>query len=395
MRVRRGDSQLTYQSWSVAKRRSGYVLVFVAMLLFGLLGLAALVIDIGFGRLTQRQMKQATDTSALAALQNSDVLPTTPETYSGRTSDTELGRRQSAANMVTVLFDDDFDDTSDTRNFGAGPQVNLTGSIALQDGFSASQLLTLPAETAYKPNLELNTGNDQTGDVVTAATEVAVRLHRDNTGIDAGVKSNGGPVPYLFGRGSLASSATKAAGMQFAVRSVAETRPVVRIGEQQTVNGITIPGGIPFGISRTVWESLPANVATATPLAAGTVGTSAAVVREIGREISVLPITQTTDGYCAIFQSIGGNLRVIGFGWVQIEPDPADIANILITKHRATTDIIGNPITETIAAENATPRLSEAWDALAVLSDADREDVIAANRTFTDPLVSAVLRAGD
>ena len=39
--------------------RSGYILVFFAMILFGIMALAALVIDIGFARLTQRQMQTA------------------------------------------------------------------------------------------------------------------------------------------------------------------------------------------------------------------------------------------------------------------------------------------------------------------------------------------------
>ena len=319
----------------------------------------------------------------------SDAQPDTPDVYEGRTPDTESGRRQTAADLVTVLFDDDFDDSSDVRNFGAGPQINLTGGIPLQDGFSASQLITLPAETSYKPDLALNAGNDQDGDIVTGIDSVTVRMRRDATGVTPGVNSNGGPVPYLFGRGSLASPATKAAGMQFDVRSVAATLPVVRIGVQQSAGGQSIPGGIPFGIMRDTWQLLPENTATSFPLEGTDVGSTATVIRSIGAEISVLPVAQTADGYCAIFDDVAGISRVIGFGWVQIAPDPGDPANVLITKHRDGT------AAETVAAENATPRLSEAWDTLQTLSEDDRSAVITANRNFADPLVSPVLSAGE
>ena len=378
-----------------ATPRSGYVIVFFAMILFGIMGLAALVIDVGFARLTQRQMKQATDVAALEALRTTDVDSDDPDIFLGRTADTELGRRQMADDMVTVLFDDDFDATADSRNFGAGPQLNLTGGIPLNDGFSASQLLTLPAAVSYKPALEQNVGNDAAGDVVTTATDVTVRLRRDNTGTLPGVRSNGGAVPFLFARGTLMSSATKAAGVQLDVRSVSSTRPVVRIGAAQTVGGVTMPGGISFGIARSVWESLTENTATPTPLATDSVGTTVdglgntTILREVGADVRVLPVAQTADGYCAVFESIGGNLRVIGFGWIQITPDPIDAANILITKHG------GDAATgQTVAAENATARLSEAWDALAPLSESDREDVISANQSFSDPLVSPVLQPG-
>ena len=41
--------------------REGYAAVLFVMLFFGLMGLAALVIDIGFARLAQRQMQTAVD----------------------------------------------------------------------------------------------------------------------------------------------------------------------------------------------------------------------------------------------------------------------------------------------------------------------------------------------
>ena len=53
--------------------RAGYALVLFLMMFFGLMGLAALVIDIGFARLAQRQMQTAVDSAALEGLRWRDV----------------------------------------------------------------------------------------------------------------------------------------------------------------------------------------------------------------------------------------------------------------------------------------------------------------------------------
>ena len=386
--MRRTANRIRQPHSDRAVPRRGSVLVLVAMILFGLLGLATLVIDIGFVRVTQRQMKQATDAAALEGLQKTDVVVATPATFTGRTAATETGRRQAAADFVTVLFDDDFDASDDVRNFGAGPQVSLSGGIALQDGFSASQDLAVPDPPVYKPALQLNAGNDPDGDIVTTTDALTVRLQRNDNGTQAGVASNGGSLPFLFGRGTLMPSSVKASGVELTVASTAKMQPVVRVGTRQTVGSVTIPGGIAFGISRTVWESLPANTPTSIPLAAGSVGTTATVLNEIGEAGAIAPTPFTGDGYCPIVETVGGTLRVIGFGWAGIVPDSLNASNVMITKHR---DVAAS---ETVAAENATARRSEAWTSLGSLSDADRDTVITSNQSFADPLVSAVLQAG-
>jgi uncharacterized membrane protein len=58
-----------------SRKRRGYTLVFFAMFLFGFMALAALVIDIGFARLTQRQMQTAVDAAALEGLRFRDEVP--------------------------------------------------------------------------------------------------------------------------------------------------------------------------------------------------------------------------------------------------------------------------------------------------------------------------------
>jgi hypothetical protein len=154
------------------KRRRGYTLVFFAMLLFGIMAMAALVIDIGFARLTQRQMQTAADSAALEGLRFRDEIPSSLiVSYETELVDAcgpvqndptwrDCARRWFAAKRVSDTFDDDLDpDGGDTGNFGVGPVVNLTGSVGDPD-INAGQLLTIPATPVFKPSLELNTGDN-------------------------------------------------------------------------------------------------------------------------------------------------------------------------------------------------------------------------------------------
>ena len=77
-------------------RREGFVLVVFVMLVFGIMGLAAVVIDIGFARLSQRQMQIAADSGAVEGLRGEGVVG-------------YLDRRDMARNFVHWHFDDDLD----------------------------------------------------------------------------------------------------------------------------------------------------------------------------------------------------------------------------------------------------------------------------------------------
>lgn len=369
-------------------RRRGYTLVFFAMMLFGIMAMAALVIDIGFVRLTQRQMKLATDSGALVGLGLSDVEAADRNTFVGRTSATDSGRRQAVANVVAATFDDDFDNLSDAQNFGVGPDVSMTGGIPLNDGFHGSQDLDLLDPPVYKPQVELNPTNDPRGDIVIAENPATgdytmqVRLQRNSVGAIPDIASNGGSVPYLFARASLLPSQLKATGIGLTVDSSAMLRPVVRVGVKQVVGGVSIPGAIPFAISRPVWESLPPNVSTSTLLGSGSCGSLSTELTQIGQPADIDPSPTQNDGYCPIVDAAD---RVIGFGWASVSPDPANSAVVRIVKHR---DPSAN---HTVAAENATARISEAWGTLGSLSAVHRQAVMDANREFSDPLASPVL----
>jgi hypothetical protein len=225
--------------------RAGYALVLFLMMVFGLMGLAVLVIDLGFARLAQRQMQTAVDSAALEGLRWRDDPMLDPTL-------TDQARRQKASDMVANVFDDDLDPTNgDTGQFGAGPVVDFTGGVGPAE-LVASQTMSPGVPPVYKPKradgtpgLELNLGDAQNGDMASGtygsnpdydvahpadedanynrrdfrpsagtATSVPapaflVRMRRtplwnvsgslDDT---PGVSSAGPPLPFLFGRGT-------------------------------------------------------------------------------------------------------------------------------------------------------------------------------------------------
>ena len=214
-------------------KRRGSVLVLFVMLFLCLLGLAALVIDMGFARLAQCQMQSAVDSAALEGLRNG------PATVSGR---------QQAGQMVAGVFNEDLDSSGGTVQYGAGPVVNFTGGIgptelaAAQTMSPGSPPVYQPVTSGGAPGLELNLSNAIEGDMVagtygvnssypeptstadedgnynrcdfqpalsnsTTSSAFLVRMRRTNntTGLDRepGISSGGPTLPILFGRGSM------------------------------------------------------------------------------------------------------------------------------------------------------------------------------------------------
>ena len=143
------------------------------MIFFGLMGLAALVVDLGFARLAEREMQTAVDAAALEGLRfrsdcpddwHSDpayggpapARPTTPYNESDPQWQSWLAwldnaRRLAAGRMVANVFDDDLDPANgDPRQFGAGPVIEFTGGVGPPE-LAASQLMVLPDPPVYKP----------------------------------------------------------------------------------------------------------------------------------------------------------------------------------------------------------------------------------------------------
>lgn len=259
------------------------------MLLLGLLGLAALVIDVGLARLTQAQMQCAVDAAALEGLRSG---------------------RQAASDLVARAFDDDLDLATEDDRLGAGPLLEFDDGLAGE--LHASRTLQRAAP-GWKPTrsdgtvgLELNLGNATHGDLVagtysartdldgdgvletrarhvedddyerddftaadaasaTGAPAFLVRLRRtpDLYGLDRqpGVSAGGPALPFLFGLGT-AIQADPAApggyqprrdGLTVRATAIAEGQPVLAVGPRTPSRA----GLASFGATAADWMALP------------------------------------------------------------------------------------------------------------------------------------------
>ena len=119
----------------VLRRRGGYVMVLFAMLLFAIMAMAALVIDIGFARVAQRQMQSAADSAALEGLRGEGV--------------TDYAQRQDAAQrMISWTFDDELDTTiGDSGTVDFGSVARFSGGAG-DPNLNASQLMTVDANNS-------------------------------------------------------------------------------------------------------------------------------------------------------------------------------------------------------------------------------------------------------
>jgi hypothetical protein len=392
------------------RHRGGYVLVLFALLFFGLLALAALVIDLGFARLTQRQMQTAADGAALEGLRFRDGVPEAwltddqivaefgPAPMPQEPSNPDWVfwlngvRRWAASRHVRMVFDDDLNPTDgDLHNFGAGPEFELSGGVG-DPSLNASQILL--AASVYKPSgLESNLDDQLHGDMVagtytsdalhgdeqstydrsdfaTGSSDDAflVRMRRTNNfaGLDEqpGVSSCGPALPYLFGRGSLIAPRNPAEGysprhhgLTVRATAIAKAQPVVRVGPPITEGaGNPIPGAIAAAVNQSDWDMFSGTGII--PL--GSIQRVQQPRHMIGEEVTTStepPVASR--GYLSVLDGS----RVVGFGWVEIDPAASQAR------------VIGH-----IAPWNATARLGEAWDALESLSEPQRQALIASNQ---------------
>jgi Flp pilus assembly protein TadG len=321
-------------------QRGGYVMVLLAMLLFGLMAMAALVIDLGFARLAHKQMQSAADAAALEGLRGE-----------GDASLSYEDRQTAAEQLITWTFDDDLAATAtDERLSGAGPIVNFSGGEG-QPALNASQLMEIdPANATYKPVMQGRSSP-------TSAYQFRVAIQRGGEiAADYDLFSQGPAVPYLFARGSLISRKRVGSGINVGGVARAEARPAVRVWPANAgLNGIQ-----PVAYLSSDWGASPNNALSITSDISG------------GLSIGQLILTESTDpgistGYCAILEPATN--RVVGFGMLGQASPQAGI----------------------VASHNASARLSDAWQELAVLNQSDRADVLAANNALQHTLQAPVL----
>ena len=289
-----------------ARKRGGYVLVMFVMMFFCLMGLAALVIDMGFARLAQRQMQSAVDSAALEGLRWQAV---------SATNLSAVSPRQQASQMVASLFSDYVDSSGGTIQYGAGPVVNFSGGISPTD-LAASQFMSPGSPPVYQPissagtaGLELNQSNATEGDIVagtynpgqpsaeadnytradftpssgsSTSNAFLVRMRRTNNvnGLDqeSGISSAGPPLPVLFGRGSLMARSgspgqlSVASGITVRATAIAGPQPAKTVGPLYASSGTltAVAQLAPFAITDALWTQVSGGTAvTVNPLVAG------------------------------------------------------------------------------------------------------------------------------
>lgn len=151
-----------------------------AMMAMALLGILALVVDVGQARLAREQMQRGADSAAIEAVRFRNVgRVVTDESADGFVSD--CMRRASARNLVTWTFDDDFDTGADALRLGAGANPSLAGgdptvnagqtivdvgvfdpAIETNQGFNAAHGDIVSGTFAYTPGPELNEDDSYT-----------------------------------------------------------------------------------------------------------------------------------------------------------------------------------------------------------------------------------------
>lgn len=332
--AKRAKRQRSFASSRVHRR--GYTLVFFAMMLFGIMAMAALVIDIGFARLTQRQMQIAADSAAVEGLRGEGVL--------------DYDRRWAAArDFVHWHFDDNLDSTGtypadddgafDTGSglFGAGPLVEFSGGAA-DPSLVASQFMAVdPANPVHKPVALDGTQS--------AAGSFHVALRRGTTDTPtADLYANGPAVPYLFARGSLINRQLINNGITVRGTGRAESRRALSIGIADDDPTPALPGLVPLTLELSYWNGLRTSLPDSQPIAGGVIGISAGrcfaiaafdtMPLTIGRMLPAasVPADGNYTGYVPIYAEItaSSTLRVVGFGKAEVVvSDSGTLASII------------------------------------------------------------------
>ena len=324
------------------QRRSGYVLVLVATLLFGLFAMAALVIDLGFARVAQRQMQTAADAAALEGLRGEGI-----EVYEDR--------QEAAKQLITWTFDDDLDATNGTAGvLGAGPNLTFSGGVG-DPGLNASQFMAIdPDATSYQPVVQQRTDSLE-------SNEFSIAIQRGgNVNREFDLLAEGPAVPYLFARGSLMDRERAGTGMATGGVARAITDRALRVGlpVNDTANQQIYPGAVAIGYTLADW-----NGSRSDPRQMDSPKTM------VGQKVKVVGAATLVDGYCCIFASIDGDDLVIGFGRIQ---DSAALPS-------------------SVAVANAAGRRGSVWNQI---DAAVRQDVLTQNETIVGGLLVARLSPG-
>lgn len=408
-------------------------------MVFVIFAVAALSIDLGFVMLTRRQMQAAANTAALEGLRKrDDPNVTDPEQR-------EQQRRQAASAMAAAVFAPNLDPANpDSNPLGAGPVLELSGGIGPTNAFQTIQPGHPPV---YRPQLQLNLGNEQYGDMVAgtfvpvpanedsgynrsdfnpssagaAADAFLVRLRRTNDlqGLDnvPGVSSHGPTLPLVFGRGSMLSGGDPDAaysirhhGLTVRATAIAGTRRAMSIGTPFRGVDPPLPGVTPFVLDRiSLWDTarFAANgtPVTATVDAMGnmtviTPGFGAGphgrflmspptmVGQEVPSAAAVGPdLSSPVIGYVPIYQSIvngsGQPARVLVVGFGRVT-----LTLVSGTPGAGAFEVTLAKLPSIVAPENASAVPSARLNSL---DTTELSNLMQAHQSFADPLLAAAL----
>ena len=320
-----------------------------------LIGVLALTLDYGFVLLARRQMQTGVNAAALEGARDINGLG-----------------RENARDLMRNIYDDDLDPNQNDTTIGAGIDKSLIQgdgfqSTTIGDGDGLSNTLANRSQYIYRPNPQLNVSNERHGDFIRGdfvpnqshnedstyirndfalngdnGNAFLARLRRTHNpnGLDQvpGVSSSGGGLPLIIGH--LAWFAATSPQAEYSIRRDGVTVRATAIAQQQVAlrvgNGSDrVYGALPFAIS--VAELKARNFAT------GIVQTSATLTM-VGQFVGPLhPATPSSSGYIAVYTTINGVNRVIGFKTSGASRLP-----------------------------NASARLTDAWEELGLLSEAER-----------------------
>ncbi|MEZ5980485.1 MAG: hypothetical protein R3F34_20045 [Planctomycetota bacterium] len=166
---------------------------------------------------------------------------------------------------------------------------------------------------------------------------VRMRRSHDPDGLDRAANTSAGlpGVPLLFGMGSLARAEDadvwdpRRDGLTVRATAIATARRATAVG--RPVPGLAF-GVVPFALRLDLWNALPVTIndpECVRVLADGSlswggivIGTFCQEVLRIGDEVIARPAggyTLPLEGWVAIYETIGGRERVVGFGFVDFE----------------------------------------------------------------------------
>jgi hypothetical protein len=330
------------------------MLVQLALIVFGLFAMVALVTDLGFVTLTRVQMQTAAEAAAIEGIRQRNRFS------DGYSSD--CVRRIAARDLVRWTFDDDFDISSDALQLGAGPFVDFAGGTTELDAMAT---MSIPAQPVYKPALQYNLeSNAVHGDMVSGHYDAAqdhdelntyarpdytevggwggglppcpasmpppgsqpasgasgllavsndsflVRLRRtrnvDELDDIPDVSSSARPLPLLFSRGTAIHSDQGAGynvrteGLTVRGTAIAQAQPAMRVGLPS--RAANVPGAWSFALTRSFASSFP-NGAVVSIDASGQMTVAGALVGQFAADAPSIatvgnPLIEAPAGSC-------------------------------------------------------------------------------------------------